>query len=70
MLIFERDIAVDMGTSSTLVFEQGKGVVLREPTVVAVDKYSGKILKVGQEAQKMLGRTPANIVAIDRKSVV
>ena len=64
MLIFDRDIAVDMGTSSTLVFEQGKGVVLREPTVVAVDKYSGKILKVGQEAQKMLGRTPANIVAI------
>ena len=64
MLIFERDIAIDMGTSSTLVFEQGKGVVLREPTVVAVDKFSGRILKVGQEAQKMLGRTPANIVAI------
>ena len=64
MLIFERDIAVDMGTSSTLVFEQGKGVVLREPTVVAVDKFNGKILKVGQDAQKMLGRTPANIVAI------
>ena len=64
MLIFERDIAVDMGTSSTLVFEQGKGVVLREPTVVAVDKFTGKILKVGQDAQKMLGRTPANIVAI------
>lgn len=64
MLIFERDIAVDMGTSSTLVFERGKGVVLREPTVVAVDKFSGKILKVGQDAQKMLGRTPANIVAI------
>lgn len=53
MLIFERDIAVDMGTSSTLVFEQGKGVVLREPTVVAVDKFTGKILKVGQDAQKM-----------------
>ena len=64
MLIFERDIAVDMGTSSTLLFEQGKGVVSREPTVVAVDKFSGKILKVGQDAQKMLGRTPANIVAI------
>ena len=64
MLIFERDIAVDMGTSSTLLFEQGKGVVSREPTVVAVDKLSGKILKVGQDAQKMLGRTPANIVAI------
>jgi len=53
-----------MGTSSTLIFEQGKGVVMREPTVVAVDKFSGKILKVGQDAQKMLGRTPANIVAI------
>ena len=64
MVIFEKDIAIDMGTSSTLVFEQGKGVVLREPTVVAVDKFSGKILKVGQDAQKMLGRTPANIVAI------
>lgn len=64
MNLFERDIAIDMGTSSTLIFEQGKGVVMREPTVVAVDKYSGKILKVGQDAQKMLGRTPANIVAI------
>lgn len=64
MNIFEKDIAVDMGTASTLIFEQGKGVVMREPTVVAVDKFSGKILKVGQEAQKMLGRTPANVVAI------
>ena len=64
MLIFEKDIAIDMGTSSTLLFEQGKGVVAREPTVVAVDKYSGKILKIGEEAEKMLGRTPANIVAI------
>lgn len=64
MQVFERDIAVDMGTSSTLLFEQGKGVVSREPTVVAVDKLTGKIQKVGQDAQKMLGRTPANIVAI------
>ena len=64
MLLAERDIAIDMGTSTTLVFEQGKGIVLREPTVVAVDKFTGKILKVGQDAQKMLGRTPANIVAI------
>ena len=64
MTVFERDIAVDMGTSTTMLFEQGKGVVSREPTVVAVDKFSGKILKVGQDAQKMLGRTPANIVAI------
>lgn len=64
MLIVERDIAVDMGTASTMLFEQGKGVVTREPTVVAVDKFTGKILKVGQDAQKMLGRTPANIVDI------
>lgn len=64
MNLFESDIAVDMGTSTTLIFEQGKGVVAREPTVVAIDKFSGKILKIGQDAQKMLGRTPANIVAI------
>ena len=64
MVIFERDIAVDMGTSSTLLFEQGKGIAAREPTVVAIDRVNGKILKVGQDAQKMLGRTPANIVAI------
>ena len=64
MVIFERDIAVDMGTSTTLLFEQGKGVVAREPTVVAIDRVTGKISKVGQDAQKMLGRTPANIVAI------
>ena len=64
MNLFEKDIAVDMGTSSTMLFEQGKGVVAREPTVVAVDKFSSRILKIGQDAQKMLGRTPANIVAI------
>ena len=64
MLLMEKDIAVDMGTASTLVFEQGKGVVLREPTVVAVDRFNGKVVKVGQEAQKMQGRTPANIVSI------
>ena len=64
MVIFERDIAVDMGTSSTLLFEQGKGIVAREPTVVAVNRISGKISKVGQDAQKMIGRTPADIVAI------
>ncbi len=64
MVIFERDIAVDLGTSSTLLFEQGKGIAAREPTVVAVNRITGKIEKVGQDAQKMLGRTPANIVAI------
>lgn len=64
MPTFEKDIAIDMGTTTTLLFEQGKGVISREPTVVAVDKFTGKILKTGEEAERMLGRTPANIVAI------
>ena len=64
MVIYERDIAVDMGTSNTLVFSQGKGLVLREPTVVAVDKVKDKMLKIGEEAKKTLGRTPANVIAI------
>ena len=64
MLFFERDIAIDIGTATTQVFVQGKGISLREPTVLAVDKNSGKLLKIGSDAQKMLGRTPANIVAI------
>ena len=64
MLFFERDIAIDLGTTSTLVYVRGKGVTMREPSVVAVDKASGKLLKVGGDAEKMLGRTPANIVAI------
>ncbi|HCQ73793.1 MAG TPA: rod shape-determining protein, partial [Clostridiales bacterium] len=62
--MFERDIAIDMGTSSTQVFVAGSGVALREPTVVAVDKNSGRMLKIGEEAKKTLGRTPANVVAI------
>ncbi len=64
MLFFERDIAIDLGTTSTLLYVRGKGVSMREPTVVAVDKVSGKLLKIGSDAEKMLGRTPANIVAI------
>lgn len=64
MLFFERDIAIDLGTTSTRLYVRGKGVSMNEPTVVAVDKVSGKLLKVGSDAEKMLGRTPANIVAI------
>ncbi|MBR4057552.1 MAG: rod shape-determining protein [Oscillospiraceae bacterium] len=64
MLLIEKDIAIDLGTATTQVYVQGKGVALREPTVMAVDKNNGKLLKIGAEAQKMLGRTPANIVAI------
>lgn len=64
MLFFERDIAIDLGTAGAQVYVKGKGVVLREPTVVAVDKSTGQLMKVGEDARKMLGRTPANIVAI------
>jgi len=64
MFSFSRDIGMDLGTASVLIFVKGKGIVLREPSVVALDKNNGKLLKVGSEAQKMLGRTPGNIVAI------
>ena len=62
--MFTKDIGIDLGTASILVYVKGKGVVLRGPSVVAIDKNSGKLLKVGTEAQQMLGRTPGNIVAI------
>ena len=64
MPIFDKDIALDMGTTRVMMYSRGKGVVLREPTLVAVDKFSGKLLKVGEDAQKMLGRTPASIEPI------
>ncbi len=59
-----RDIGIDLGTASVLVYVKGKGIVLREPSVVAIDKNTDRILKVGREAQQMLGRTPGNITAI------
>lgn len=59
-----QDIGIDLGTASVLVYIKGKGIVLREPSVVAIDKHTNKILQVGEEARKMLGRTPGNIVAI------
>ncbi len=58
------DLAIDLGTSSVLVYVKGKGVVFEEPSVVAVDKTTGKVLKVGKEARLMLGRTPGNIMAV------
>ena len=64
LMIFSSDIGIDLGTASVLVYVKGKGIVLNEPSVVAVDKQTGKILSVGESAQKMLGRTPGNIVAI------
>jgi rod shape-determining protein MreB len=61
---FGRDIGIDLGTANTLVHVGGRGVLLREPSVVAINKDDGKVVAVGEEAKRMLGRTPANIVAI------
>ena len=61
---FSADLAIDLGTANTLVFVKGKGVVINEPSIVAVEKHTGKIQAVGMEAKKMLGKTPANIIAI------
>jgi rod shape-determining protein MreB len=58
------DMGIDLGTASVLVFIKGKGIVLKEPSVVALDKDTNRILDVGEEARKMIGRTPGNIVAI------
>ena len=59
-----KDIGIDLGTATVLVYVKGKGIVIKEPSVVAIDKNTDKILKVGREAQIMLGRTPGNITAI------
>jgi len=61
---FGQDIGIDLGTATVLVYVKGKGIVLREPSVVAIDKNSNKLMAVGEEARRMLGRTPGNIVAI------
>ncbi|NLZ91294.1 MAG: rod shape-determining protein, partial [Clostridiales bacterium] len=58
------EMGIDLGTASVLVYVRKKGVVLNEPSVVALDKNTDKILAVGEEARQMLGRTPGNIVAI------
>ena len=64
MCSLAKDIGIDLGTASVLVYVKDKGVVLNEPSVVAIDKNDGRLLKVGADAQAMLGRTPGNIVAI------
>lgn len=61
---FTRDIGIDLGTANTLVHVRGRGVLVREPSVVAVNRDNGEVLAVGEEAKRMLGRTPANIVAV------
>ena len=64
MSFIGRDMAVDLGTANTLVYVRGRGIVLNEPSVVAINQDTGGILAVGLEAKKMIGRTPGNIVAI------
>ena len=64
MFSLKTDIGIDLGTASVLVYIKNKGVVLQEPSVVAIDTNTNKILAVGEEARRMLGRTPGNIVAI------
>ncbi|MGI5997908.1 MAG: rod shape-determining protein, partial [Lutispora sp.] len=59
-----QDIGIDLGTASVLVYIKGKGIVLNEPSVVAIDRNNNKILAVGEEARLMLGRTPGHIVAV------
>jgi rod shape-determining protein MreB len=64
MAFIGRDMAVDLGTANTLVYVRGRGIVLNEPSVVAINQNTGGILAVGLEAKRMIGRTPGNIVAI------
>jgi rod shape-determining protein MreB len=62
--MFSNDMGIDLGTANTLVHVKGQGIVLCEPSVVAVQTGTGRVLAVGQEAKRMLGRTPGDIVAI------
>ena len=62
--LFSSDLAIDLGTANTLVFSNGKGIVVNEPSIVAINKNTGEVVAVGREAKEMLGRTPGNVVAI------
>jgi rod shape-determining protein MreB len=62
--LFSSDLAIDLGTANTLVFSAGKGIVVNEPSIVAINKSTGEVVAVGREAKEMLGRTPGNVVAI------
>ena len=64
MAAFRTDLGIDLGTASILVYVKGKGIVLNEPSVVAIDQNTNRFLAVGEEAKKMLGRTPGNIIAL------
>lgn len=70
---FSKDLGIDLGTKNTLVYSSDNGIIINEPSVVAVNMRTDEILAVGEEAKKMIGKTPAHIQAVrplDRKSVV
>ena len=62
--LFSKDMGIDLGTATVLVLVQGQGIVIQEPSVVAIEKKTKKVLAIGAEAKEMIGRTPASIVAI------
>src|SRR5205085_12478940 len=62
--LFSNDMGIDLGTANTLVYVKGQGIVLREPSVVAIEKDTRNVLAIGVEAKRMLGKTPANIIAV------
>jgi rod shape-determining protein MreB len=62
--LFSSDLAIDLGTANTCVYARGKGIVVNEPSIVAINKVTGRVEAVGKDAKDMLGRTPGNIVAI------
>ena len=62
--MFGKDMGIDLGTANTLVYVKGRGIVVNEPSVVAVNTNTNEVLAVGNEAKEMIGRTPGNIVAI------
>lgn len=64
MGLLSKDVAIDLGTANTIIYVKGKGIVIREPSVVAIDRYTGRVVAVGREANEMIGRTPENIIAI------
>jgi rod shape-determining protein MreB len=63
-VFFSRDVGIDLGTANTLVHVKGKGIIIIEPSVVAIQRDTGEVLAVGEEAKQMIGRTPGNIIAI------
>ncbi len=66
--LFSHDLGIDLGTANTLVYVRGKGVVIREPSVVAIHRKSKEIIAIGTEAKQMIGKTPANITTLTTPS--